>query len=100
MPTDAFHGAIHHSSSTTYRTLDVMPIGTAEGDHRGMMFGDALPRLFMRLRLLPYDFVIVDGPPAVESAEFPQIATHVDSILAVVRADRLHMSQSLELREA
>ena len=31
-----------------------------------MMFGDALPRFFMRLRLLPYDIVIVDGPPAVE----------------------------------
>ena len=100
VPTDAFHGAIHHSSSATYPTLDVMPMGRAEGDHRGMMFGDALPRFFMRLRLLPYDIVIVDGPPAVESAEFPQLATHADAILAVVRADRLRMSQSLEFREA
>ena len=91
--------AIHPASAKKYRTLSVLPGGTPVGDNIEILFTDALPSLFRRIRALPFDFIILDGPPLLQSAEFSEIAPHVDSILVVMRADRMHMSLAAELRD-
>jgi Mrp family chromosome partitioning ATPase len=91
--------AIHPARALKYGTLAVLPGGTPIGDNIEILFTDALPTLFRRIRALPYDFIVIDGPPVLQSADFAAIALHVDSILVVVRADRMHMSLAAELRE-
>ncbi len=90
--------AIHPASAKKYRTLFVLPGGTPVGGNIGILFTDALPSLFTRIRALPFGLIILDGPP-LQSAEFSEIAPHVDSILVVMRADRMHMSLAAEVRD-
>ena len=55
--------------------------------------------MFGALRAMPYDFVIVDTPPALGFPDMRALASHADAFLTVVRAHRLTMTQAAALQD-
>ena len=68
-------------------------------DPTPLLFGDAIPSVFNAIRAMPYDFVVVDTPPAFGVPDIRALAPHADAFLVVVRTHRLRMSQAVELRD-
>ena len=79
--------------------LHVLPSGDVPNDPTPLLFGDGIARMFGALRAMPYDFVIVDTPPALGFPDMRALASHADAFLTVVRAHRLTMTQAAALQD-
>ena len=78
--------------------LGIVPSGRAADDPTQLLFGDALPSVFEAIRAQPYDFVVVDTPPAFDVPDIRALAPHADALLVVTRTHRLRMSEAADLR--
>lgn len=66
--------------------LRILPSGhrSARGD---VLAGDEFETVFKELQAMPFDYVLVDGPPLAAIAETRILARHVDSILVVANPE-------------
>jgi Mrp family chromosome partitioning ATPase len=89
----------HSSIQRRYGSPDVMPSGAPGVDPSPLLFGNALPEIFDLVRKLDYQFVIVDTPAGLDTADLHALGGFATLFVVVVRPDRLNMNEALEFRD-
>jgi capsular exopolysaccharide synthesis family protein len=81
------HGAAG-SNGTSSGRLDVLPAGNRSDAVSALLASNSLRGLFDQLSL-QYDLILVDAPPMLQSGDALGLASRVDALLCVVRANHL-----------
>jgi capsular polysaccharide biosynthesis protein/Mrp family chromosome partitioning ATPase len=77
--------------------LDILPVGQSASLRP--LAGNACATLFEQLRRSHYRFIIVDGPPLLQTIGGQLLARYVDAVVLVSRIDRVSPSAATELGE-
>jgi polysaccharide biosynthesis transport protein len=79
------------------RRLDVLTSGSKPSDPARLL-SSAAPAFFDYVRQFEYDYVLVDGPPMLGSADALSLARETDHVLLVASLERLSADQVIEMR--
>lgn len=72
--------------------LDVITAGKDRDQSVSLLAGNGVGQLLAELSD-SYDIVIIDGPPIIGLADAVMLADHVEAVVMVVEANRIHSSQ-------
>jgi Mrp family chromosome partitioning ATPase len=77
--------------------LDLLPSGSADGNHAQLFAREPMSLLFEALERSNYRYIVVDGPPLLGVVDGPLLATYADAVIAVCRLDRMTPAAAAEL---
>lgn len=80
------------------QTLRVLPAGAEPTHPTELLSGTALGMLFDELGRMPFQYVIVDGPPLIAVAETRVLANHAESVLVVATPDSQSPDEATDMR--
>ena len=78
------------------RRLDVLPHGQMTGSGS---IGSACGILLEQLRRADYRFVLIDGPPLLETIDGQLVARYADAVVLICRVDRTSPAAAAEIRQ-
>jgi Mrp family chromosome partitioning ATPase len=84
---------------TKAASLHLLTAGTPTTDAATLLASGATSRFFEFLRGSDYDYVLVDGPPALGVADIQPLMAEADDVIAVVRLDRVNVADMVNLHE-
>ncbi len=79
--------------------LHLLTSGTPTTDAATLLASGATSEFFAMLRLSDYDYVLVDGPPALGVADIQPLMTESDDVIVVARLDRVNVADMVNLQE-
>jgi non-specific protein-tyrosine kinase len=79
--------------------LHVLPGGRKPQDPARLLLSPALGMFLEEVRLMGYDYVLLDGTPLLGLADAQALAQRVDEVLVVSRLDRLTVEDAVDLRD-
>lgn len=79
--------------------LHILPAGKKPHDAARLLLGSGVATLLDDVRMLGYDYVLLDGTPLLGLADAQALAQHVDEVLIVSRLDRLTVEDAVDLRD-
>jgi polysaccharide biosynthesis transport protein len=87
------------SASARRRTGSLAVLGAGEAASPALVSPDALEILFGELRQSGFTYVVIHGPPVLDSGGWRSWAQYVDAVVVVSRPQRLSPADAAELRE-
>jgi capsular polysaccharide biosynthesis protein len=87
------------SASSRRRTGSLAVLGAGEAASPSLVSPDALDVLFGELSQSAFSFVVIHGPPLLESDGCRSWAQHVDAMLVISRLEQTSPGDLVELRE-
>jgi non-specific protein-tyrosine kinase len=87
------------SQSSLKGNLHVLAGGKKPHDPARLLLSPALMILLDEVRLMGYEYVLLDGPPLIGLADSQALAQRVDEVLIVSRLDRLTVEDAVDLRD-
>lgn len=79
--------------------LSMLTSGSNPDDAVRALTSETGHRLFAGLRVVGFDYVLVDGPPLLGIADSTVLAQEADDLLVVARLDRVTVENAVDLRE-
>ncbi|MDX6470249.1 MAG: tyrosine-protein kinase [Gaiellaceae bacterium] len=87
------------SQASVKGNLHVLSGGKKPHDPARLLLSPALMTLLDEVRLMGYDYVLLDGTPLIGLADSQALAQRVDEVLIVSRLDRLTVEDAVDLRD-
>lgn len=80
-------------------SLHLLTGGTPTTDAATLLASAATSQFFSFLKQSDYDYILVDGPPALGVADIQPLMAETDDVVVVVRLDRVNVADMVNLQE-
>jgi Mrp family chromosome partitioning ATPase len=96
---DLVQAAVRSAPTHPAGRLDVLPGGSRGGGDGRLLSEEALEAFLPAVSDLGYDYVLLDGPPLLGSAEAQALAYRAPSTVYVARLDRSGLEDAIDARD-